>query len=477
MLSVLNISVTTEKMTKKLNTITKESRKLGREVSKSERHTKNIVRHMVHRNSFSRLVRVLGPGVVTGAADDDPSGIATYSQAGAGFGLGFLWVFPVMYPLLLAVQESCSRIGAVTGKGLAAVIKANYSKKLLYMSVFLVVVANTINIGADLGAMAATTRLFINVPYALLAIIYAVFIVILVVFINYKKYAKVLKWLAVALLAYPITAFLVGQNWGELLHATFLELPVINATTIYILVGILGTTVSPYCFFWDTSEVVEEEIAHHRQTEAGRKPTISKRFLKNIRLDNFFGMSLATLTAWFIVVVCASVLFKNGVHTINTAADAAQALEPLVKGFAFSGLLAKIIFSVGIIGIGLLAIPTLAGSSAYAISETFGWNEGLYRKFGKAVGFYSVIIAATIIGLVINFVGIDPIQALIFTAVFNGVAAVPLLFMIARVGNNKKIMGQYKNGILSNIFVRIAFVVMTLAVLVLFYFVLTGQIS
>jgi len=464
-------------MTKKLGKLTKNTRRLDRKVIKAEHHAKNIAKHMMHRGRFGRILRVLGPGVVTGAADDDPSGIATYSQAGAGYGFGFLWIFPVMYPLLLAVQESCSRIGAVTGKGLASVIKANYSKKLLYMSVLLVVIANTINIGADLGAMAATTQLFVNIPFGLLAIVYAVIIILLVVFVSYKKYVKILKWLAIALLAYPITAFLVGQNWPELFRNTFAVVPTINAQTIYILVGILGTTVSPYCFFWDTSEIVEEEISHHRLTEAGGKdPKISKHFLRNIRLDNFFGMSLSTITAWFIIVVCASVLFKNGVHDINTASDAARALEPLVQGFPYAGLIAKLIFSVGIIGIGLLAIPTLAGSAAYAISETLGWKEGLYRKFSKAIGFYIVIITATVVGLAINFLGIDPIQALIFTAVFNGIAAVPLLWMIVKVGNNENIMGVYKNSKLSNIFVRIAFVVMALAVVALFYFVATGSV-
>jgi len=444
---------------------------------KTDHRSKNIVKHMIHRSRFNRFIRVLGPGVITGAADDDPSGIATYSQAGAAYGFGFLWIFPVMYPLLLAVQESCSRIGAVTGKGLATVIKDNYSKKLLLMSVLLVVVANTINIGADLGAMAATTRLFVDVPFGLLAIFYAIVIILLVVLVNYRKYAKILKWLAIALLAYPITAFLVGQNWPELFRNTFAVFPTINATTIYILVGILGTTISPYCFFWDTSEVVEEEILHHRMNENGSlSPKISKRYLSSIRLDNFFGMTLASVTAWFIVVVCASVLFSNGVQNINTAADAAKALEPLVNGFPYAGLLAKLIFSVGIIGIGLLAIPTLAGSASYAICETFGWKEGLYRKFNKAVAFYLVIIIATLVGLLINFIGVDPIKALIFTAVFNGIAAVPLLWMIARVGNNSNIMGIYKNGLFSNIFVRLAFIVMTIAVLALFFFMAIGKV-
>ena len=433
----------------------------------------NIAKRMLSRKRFSRFIRILGPGVVTGAADDDPSGIATYSQAGAAYGLGFLWAFPIMYPLLLAVQESCSRIGAVTGKGLAAVIKENYSRKLLYMSVLLVVIANTINIGADLGAMAATTRLFVTIPYSLLTIIFALIVIALVIFVNYKKYVTILKWLALTLLAYPITALLVGQNWPDIWHATFTTIPTINADTIYIFVGILGTTISPYLFFWDTSEVVEEEILKRRLTQSDSKPHITRRFLKSIRLDNFVGMTLASISAWFIVIACASVLFKNGITTINTAADAAKALEPLVQGFPYAGLIAKLIFSVGIIGVGLLAVPVLAGSSAYAISETLGLKEGLYRKFNRAKGFYIIIIVATVIGVGINFLGIDPIQALVFTAVFNGIAAVPLLWMIIRVGNNRTIMGEYKNGLLSNIFVRIAFVVMLVAVLALFYFKIT----
>lgn len=461
-------------MTKRLNVITKKAREINRDISRAERRTKNITKRIFVGKKFSRFLRVLGPGVVTGAADDDPSGIATYSQAGAGFGLGFLWAFPLMYPLLLVVQGTCSRIGAVTGKGLAAVIRDNYSRKMLFMSVILVVVANTVNIGADLGAMAATTQLFVNLPFALLAVIYAVIIILLVVFVSYKKYAKILKWLAVTLLAYPVTAILVGQDWMELFRNTFFVLPKINSETIYILVGILGTTISPYLFFWDTSETVEEEIANHRLSSTGKDPRISKRFLRSLRLDNFLGMTLANVTAWFIVVACASVLFKNGIHEINTAADAAKALEPLVQGFPYSGLISKLIFSVGIVGIGLLAVPVLAGSSAYAISETMGWREGLYRKFNRAAGFYVVIIIATLVGLAINFLGIDPIQALIFTAVFNGVAAVPLLLMIIRVGNNANIMGIYKNGLLSNIFLRVTFIVMALAVLSLFYFMIKG---
>ncbi|MBI4037776.1 divalent metal cation transporter [Candidatus Curtissbacteria bacterium] len=430
---------------------------------------------MPNSNRFNRFIRILGPGLVTGAADDDPSGIATYSQAGAGFGFGLLWAFPLMYPLLLAVQESCARIGAVTGKGLAAILKENYSRRLLFLSVLLVVVANTINIGADLGAMAATTQLLMPIPFVFLAIFYAIVVILLEIFVPYKTYAHILKWLAIALLAYPVTAFIINPSWRAIFKETFTFHPKVNFESLYIFVGMLGTTVSPYLFFWDTSEVVENEISEHRLAEGGGIPRISKKFIHNLRIDNFVGMTLASVTAWFIVVVSASVLFKGGVTEINTAADAAKALEPLVQNFPNAGLVAKLIFSIGVIGLGLLAVPVLAGSASYAISETMGWKEGLHRKFRHATGFYAVITIATLVGLSLNFLGVDPIKALIFTAVFNGVAAVPLLFMIARVGNNEKIMGEHKNGPISNLGIRVTFSVMALAVFILFFALITGQ--
>lgn len=438
-------------------------------LKKTEHQAHAFSKYILNRKRYNRFLRILGPGLVTGAADDDPSGIATYSQAGAGYGLGLLWIFPIMYPLLLAVQESCSRIGAITGKGLAAVIKENYERRLLYLSVGLVVMANTINIGADLGAMAATTQLFLDIPFALLAIFYAVLIVLLVVFVSYKTYAKMLKWLALTLLAYPITAFMVNQDWLEIFRHTFTLTPKMNFETVYILVGMIGTTISPYLFFWDTSEVVEEEVAQHNMSKIGEEPRPTRRFLRHLRIDNFVGMTLASLTAWFIVIACASTLYQSGVTEINTAADAARALEPLVHDFPNAGFIAKLVFSIGVIGLGLLAVPVLAGSSSYAISEALGWKEGLYRKFHKARGFYIIIMLATLVGLGMNFVGLDPIKALIFTAVFNGIAAVPLLFVIAKVGNNERIMGEYKNGRLSNFFVRLACGVMALAAVVLFY--------
>lgn len=448
--------------------IEKAERNISKQIGRTEKHALALAKSMINRKRFGRFLRILGPGLVTGAADDDPSGIATYSQAGAAYGYGLLWAFPLMFPLLLFVQESCARIGAITGKGMAAVLKQYYSRKVLYSCVLLVVFANIINIGSDLGAMATTAQLFIPLPFSVLAILFAVLIILLVVFVQYKTYAKMLKWLALALFAYPVTALLVGQDWPAVLANTFTLHPKLSFDTIYIFVGMLGTTVSPYLFFWDTSEVVEEEIAKKNVKSIGVDDKKTRRFLHGLRVDNFVGMTLAAVTAWFIVIACAATLNAHGITNINTASDAARALEPLVRGFPNAGLVAKLIFSVGIVGIGLLAVPVLAGSSSYAISEAIGWREGLYRRFRRAMSFYVVIILATLAGLAINFLGIDPIKALVFTAVFNGVAAVPLLFMIAKVGSNPAIMGQYKNGPVSNFFIRLTFVIMLAAALFLF---------
>ncbi len=450
-------------------------KKIRQELRKTEQRAYHFGKSMLNHKRYNRFLRVLGPGLVTGAADDDPSGIATYSQAGAAQGFALLWVFPFIYPVLLAVQESCSRIGAITGKGLATVIKENYSQRILFLSVGLVVVANTLNIGADLGAMAATAQLFVDIPFAILAVFFACLIVFLVIFVSYKTYAKILKWLALTLFVYPITVFMVDQDWLAIFRSTFTLTPQITSETMYILVGILGTTISPYLFFWDTSEVVEEEIAQCNKSQIGEEPKATKQFLRTLRIDNFIGMTFASVTAWFIVIACASTLFRSGSIEINTAADAARALEPLVQGFPNAGFIAKLIFSVGVIGLGLLAVPVLAGSSSYAISEVLGWREGLYRKFHRARGFYIIIILATLVGLGMNFVGLDPIKALVFSAVFNGIAAVPLLFVIARVGNSKHIMGEYTNGSLSNLFIWLACGVMTLSAVSFLLVLILGQ--
>lgn len=429
---------------------------------------KNIAKSMHSRHRFSGFLRILGPGLVTGAADDDPSGIATYSQAGAAFGYGLLWMIPFMLPLLIAVQESCSRIGAVNGRGLASVIRQHYSKKMLYSAVLLVIVANVINIGADIGAMAASIRLFVpQIPLITIECIFALIIIGLVVFVKYNTYAKVLKWLAVLLFAYPLTALIIGLPWREIAHATVVPHITFNFETLFILVGLLGTTISPYLFFWDTSEVVEEELETKRLKSLSATPRLSQRFMRRLRIDNAVGMILAAVTAWFIMIVCSAVLHSHGINTINTAADAAKAIEPLVQNFPHAGLIAKSIFSVGVVGLGLLAVPVLAGSSSYAISEAFGWKEGLGVSIKKAKGFYAVIIAATLVGLGLNLLGIDPIKALVLAAVCNAIASVPLLFMITKIGRNTEIMGEHTNSALSNVMIKLASWIMLAAVGVL----------
>ena len=409
----------------------------------------------------------LGPGLITGAADDDPSGIATYSQTGSQFGYGQLWTALLLLPFMIAIQEACARIGAVTGKGIAAVIKQHYSKKVLYSAVILVVLANTINIGADLGAMAAATHLVLPINITVLTLFFTALILLLEIFISYKKYAKILKWLALSLLAYPLTLFLVKQPWLTILKATFIPHIELSFAFLFIITGVFGTTISPYMFFWQASEEVEEERERHliKHGEAH----VTKSFLKSLRIDNFVGMLSSEVATWCIIVVAATVLNAHGVTNIGTAADAAKALEPLVHTFPYAGFLAKLIFATGVIGLGLLAVPVLSASASYAVAETLNWKESLNLKLKKAHGFYGVITVATIIGLMINFIGIDPIKALVYTAVFNGVAAVPLIFIIAKIARNEKIMGEHKSGNLSNLFVWGTFLLMGAAAIAMFF--------
>jgi NRAMP (natural resistance-associated macrophage protein)-like metal ion transporter len=422
-----------------------------------------------NQRGFGSALRILGPGIVTGAADDDPSGIATYTQAGAQFGLHMPWTMLFTYPLMTAVQEACMRVGAVTGKGLAAVIREHYPKWILYPVVLLVVAANTFNIGSDIGAMAASTRLVIPaVSFPVLAVSFAVIMLLLEVFVPYRTYVRILKWLALALFSYFITAFLIKVNWGEVLAATFVPHIEFTKEFLYIMVAIFGTTISPYLFFWQTSEVVEDEIAAHRLAQRGGVPKLTKPYLKRLRIDTAVGMLFSNVTAWFIIVVGAVVLGAHGVTNVSSAADAAKALEPLVSGFPNAGLISKIIFATGVIGIGLMSVPVLAGSSSYAITETFNWREGLFRKFKQAREFYFVIIIGTLVGLSFNFIGLDPIKALIFTAVFNGLAAVPLIYFIARVSNRRDVMGDYKSGVWSNLGLWVALGVMAVAAVALF---------
>ena len=419
------------------------------------------------RNKFSKFLSILGPGLTTGAADDDPSGIATYSQTGAQFGYGQLWTALYMLPFMMGVQEACARIGMVTGKGIAAIVKENYSAKVLYSVVGIVVVANVINIGADIGAMAAAARLIIPWPLAVWTLLFTASILILEIYTTYKVYARILKWLALSLLAYPITVFIVQMPWLTVLKATFIPHIEFTFAFFFIITGVLGTTISPYMFFWETSQEVEE-VKERKWIRKGL-PQISNRKIHSMRIDNNSGMIISEITTWSILVVAGTVLHNSGITDVKTAADAAKALEPLVHSFPHAGYLAKLIFSVGIIGLGFLAVPVLSGSAAYAVSEAVNWKSGLNLKLKRAHGFYGVITIATLIGLIINFVGINPVKALVYAAVLNGIAAVPLIFFIIRISANEKIMGKFKSGLLSKIILWTTFLAMGSAVIAMFY--------
>lgn len=414
-----------------------------------------------------KFFSLLGPGLTTGAADDDPSGIATYSQTGAQFGYGQLWTALYMLPFMTAVQEACARIGLVTGKGIAAVVKEHYNRTILYAVVGLVVVANTINIGADIGAMASAAQLLVPVPFVILTLLFTAGILLLEIFTNYKTYSKILKWLALALLAYPITAFIIDQPWPTVLKATVIPHFEFSFDFLFIITGVFGTTITPYMFFWQASQEVEEEQAKGLIRDG--KPRIGWPHIHAMRKDNNVGMVISEFTTWCILLVGATVLHNSGVTDVKNAADAAKALEPLVHSFPNAGYLAKLIFSVGIIGLGLLAVPVLSGSAAYAVAEAFDWNASLNMKLKKAHGFYGVITIATIVGLTINFIGIDPLKALVYTAVINGVAAVPLLFLIVKIAASDKIMGEYKSGWLSKTLLWATFVIMGAAAIALFF--------
>lgn len=394
----------------------------------------------------NNYIKKLGPGLITGAADDDPSGIATYSQAGAQYGTGLLWLAAWTFPLMGIIQEMCARIALVTGKGLAANIKHSYSKKVLYICTALLFVANTLNIGADLGAMAKAVQLVgPNLNFTILIIGIGLVGLILQVFIPYQKYANYLKWLTITLFSYVATGFLIHMDWSTLAVDAFIPNITFSKEQILLVTGILGTTISPYLFFWATSQEVEEEISQGKTTAKLRKGTNDEE-VKQMRIDVWSGMFLSNVVMFFIIAVCSMTLFKNGITNIDTAADAAIALRPLAGDGAY------FLFALGIIGTGMLAIPVLAGSTAYAISESMNWKEGLYRKLNEARAFYGVIIISILIGILINFVGIDPIKALIYSAIANGIVAPIMLIFIVHLSGSKEIMGKYKNSKIVNIF-------------------------
>jgi len=383
--------------------------------------------------------KTLGPGLTTGAADDDPSGIATYSQAGARYGLQLIWTSLFTYPFMATVQEMCARIGLVSGQGLAANIRKHYSPRALYIVTALLFFANTLNIAADLGAMAAGTRLLLpNINLELLVIFFALFSLVLQIFITYARYAKYLKYLTFALLSYVAVALVVHLDWSEVLYHTLIPSISFSKEQIFLICAILGTTISPYLFFWQTSQEVEEEIQHGETTIQERKAQVNGRAVRKMRTDVWSGMAFSNIITFFIFAACAGTLYVNGITDIATADQAASALKPFGE-FAF------MLFALGIVGTGLLSVPVLAGSTAYAISESFGWRFGLYRKLKQAYAFYGVIIVSMLLGIAANFVHLDPIKGLIYAAVANGVIAPFILFFVVRLSGNKYVMGEYSN--------------------------------
>lgn len=395
-------------------------------------------------NPLTRFLNLLGPGLITGAADDDPSGIATYSMAGAAFGYATLWTALLTLPLMAVVQFICAKIGMVSGMGLAGVLRENYSRKLLYPAVFALVVANTINAGTDIGAIAAALNMFLPIPIAAMIAPLALIIVALQLWGSYQLIARVFKWLTLALFAYIGAAFLAKPHWSDVIKATIIPQIRLDAKYLVTLVAILGTTISPYLFFWQASQEVEEERELGRDTVAQRKGATYAE-LRHAAWDTEVGMFFCNFIFYFVIVAAGATLHLSGKTDIQTATDAAQALKPL------AGPLATVLFAVGIIGAGLLAVPVLTGSSAYAVAETFGWECSLNHKPHENKPFYAVILASTVIGVLINFMGINPMSALFWTAVINGVVSPPLLIVVMLVSNNKRVMGNKVNGLSANI--------------------------
>lgn len=403
----------------------------------------------------------LGPGLVTGASDDDPSGIATYSQAGAQAGFGFLWTALLTFPLMAGVQEMCARIGLVTGRGLVGNLKEYYPRPVLYFLALLVLTANTINIGADIAGMSAAASLLVPLPPFVWVITFSLLVLGAMILLPYYRFAGILKWLTLGLLAYIFVPFITRVNWPEALAATAWPTLVLDKAGILILVAILGTTISPYLFFWQANMEVEDEKS---KKKSSHRMVVTKHEIRWMREDVTFGMFLSNIVMWFIILSTASTLFVAGITEIRSAEQAAQALRP------FAGENAYLLFTLGIVGTGLLAIPVLAGSASYVLAEIFGWREGFDNQFNQAKQFYIVIIAATFIGAGLSILGLDPITLLIATAVVYGLIAPPLILSILLLANSRKIMGENRNGHLSNALVGLTLVVMTAAAGAFVYF-------
>jgi NRAMP (natural resistance-associated macrophage protein)-like metal ion transporter len=416
------------------------------------------------QSKIKRFVKLLGPGLITGASDDDPSGIATYSQAGAQFGLGTLWTSLITFPLMAAIQEMCARVGVVTSQGLTSNLRNNYPRSILYLMILFTFPAVILNISADLAGMGAVANLILpSIPSYVFTIAFTFILMVLIIYLPYQKISAILKYLCVFLLLYLIVPFLAKQNWADIAKHTFIPTIKFDKEFISILVAILGTTISPYLFFWQAT--MEAEDVKHKK----RKLIIDKRTIQKMDVDVNFGMFFSNLVMYFIILTTGTVLFQGGIREITTVEQAAKALEPL------AGKLSYALFALGVLGTGFLAVPVLTGCLSYMMSETFNWNGGLDKKYYEAKPFYWVIIISLLIGLAINFVGISPVKALIYTAILYGVSSPVLIGVILHISNNKKIMGEFTNGKLSNVLGVITLLLMTASAAALIYFQFKGN--
>ena len=414
------------------------------------------------KSKLKRFWRLLGPGLITGASDDDPSGIATYSQAGAGFGLSTLWTALIAFPLMASIQQMCARIGLVTEQGLTGTLKKNYPKPVLYLMLLFSFPAIVMNIGADIAGMGAVGNLlFPSIEAKYFSVVFTAILLVLIIYLPYQRIAAILKYLCIVLLVYLIVPFLYQQDWLLILKSTFVPTIHFDKEFMGILVGILGTTISPYLFFWQASMEVEE-MKHKK-----KHLMVNKKIINEMKQDVDFGMSFSGLVMFFIILTTGTVLYQGGVRQIDTVEQAAQALKPL------AGNLAYLLFAIGVIGTGFLAIPVLSGALSYIIAETFGWEQGLDKKFHEAKAFYIVIAISLVLGLSLNYIGISPIQALIYTAILYGITAPVLIAIILHVSNNKVVMGRFTNSRTSNILGFLALIIMTLAAAALLYLQVT----
>ena len=410
-------------------------------------------------NKLTRFFKKLGPGLITGASDDDPSGIATYSQAGAQFGLTTLWTALLTFPLMAAVQGMCARIGLVTSQGLTVTLKKHYPKPVLYIMLLFSFPAITLNIGADIQGMGAVCHMiFPAVPVSVFSVVITAAMMYVIIQYPYQKIAMILKWLCISLLLYILVPFMIKQDWGAVARNTFIPTIQYNKDFFSIIVAILGTTISPYLFFWQTTMEAEDQ-AHN-----GKGIVVDKQILGDMKTDVNTGMFFSNFVMFFIILTAGSVLFPAGVRQIDTVDQAAKALQPL------AGNLTYLIFALGVLGTGLLAIPVLAGSQSYMLAETLGWSEGLDKKFAQAKPFYISIIFSLLVGLSLDFLGVSPIKALLYTAIAYGLTAPVLIAMIMHIGNNKKIMKEYTNSKLSNTLGALTLLLMTAAAVAMIWF-------